>query len=56
MTEVQKYLFDLNGDLVIENALSSGQVTRCNKALDHHSDHIAAMNRSLSAGHVDSSP
>ena len=36
MTEYEKYLFDLNGYLVIDEILSPEQLTAFNVAIDHH--------------------
>jgi len=36
MTDDEKYLFDLNGYLVIENVLTVDELTVANKAIDHH--------------------
>ena len=36
MTEYEKYLFDLNGYLVIDEILSPEQLTAFNAAIDHH--------------------
>ena len=36
MTEYEKYLFDLNGYLVIEDLLSKELVASLNRAIDHH--------------------
>lgn len=41
MDETEKYLFDLNGYIVIEAALSAAEVARCNEAIDRHADRIA---------------
>ena len=38
MTEYEKYLFDLNGYLVIEDLLSKELVASLNGAIDHHID------------------
>ena len=40
MNEHEKYLFDLNGYLVVENVLTPDEVTLCNEAIDHHTDDI----------------
>ena len=40
MTEDEKYLFDINGYIVVEGALSTEEVTRCNEAIDQHADQI----------------
>ena len=36
MTEDEKYLFDLNGYLVIENVLTPDELTQANEAIDRH--------------------
>ena len=36
MNEDQKYLFDLTGYLIVENALTVEEVAQCNAAIDHH--------------------
>ena len=38
MNPDEQYLFDLNGYIVIEEALTPDEVERCNSALDHHPD------------------
>ena len=40
MTEAEKYLFDVQGYLVIEEALSVEEVAAANAAVDHHADEI----------------
>lgn len=40
MDEYEKYLFDLNGYLVVENALTPAEVQACNEAIDQNRDHI----------------
>ena len=41
MNEREKFLFDLNGYIVLENALTSGEVRACNEAIDHNPQHIS---------------
>ena len=36
MNEEQKYLFDLMGYIIVENALTTDEVAQCNAAIDHH--------------------
>jgi Phytanoyl-CoA dioxygenase (PhyH) len=36
----QKYLFDLNGYLVIEGALAPEEIAACNEAIDHNLEHV----------------
>ena len=38
MTDAKKYLFDLNGYLVIENVLIADELALANKAVDRHLD------------------
>ena len=38
MNDEQKYLFDLNGYLVVENALTAEEVAACNEAIDRNPD------------------
>ena len=40
MDEYEKYLFDLNGYLVLEDVLTPGEVAACNEAIDQNSDSI----------------
>ena len=40
MNEQEKYLFDLNGYLVVENVLTPDEVALCNEAIDRHADDI----------------
>ena len=40
MNEDEKYLFDLNGYLVIERVLTPDEVAFCNEAIDCHADQI----------------
>ena len=50
MTDDEKFLFDLNGYLVIENVLTKDEVTLANKAIDQHSDLIKNREPGLSCG------
>lgn len=50
MTDDEKFLFDLNGYLVIENVLTEDEVTLANKAIDQHSDLIKNREPGLSNG------
>lgn len=43
MTEYEKYLFDLNGYLVIEDLLNKELVASLNRAIDHHMDPDAPL-------------
>ena len=47
MTEFEKYLFDLNGYLVVEDALSTEQVAALNDAIDNNRDRITLRQRGL---------
>ena len=47
MNDDERYLFDLNGYLIVEGVLSADEVARCNAAIDHHSDQLSAIERSL---------
>ncbi len=40
MNEHERYFFDLNGYLVIEDALTLEEVAACNEAIDHESDRV----------------
>lgn len=53
MTEREKYLFDLWGYVVIEDALSEEELTAANAAIAHHSDLIENREPGLSEGHAD---
>ncbi|SVE33642.1 uncharacterized protein METZ01_LOCUS486496, partial [marine metagenome] len=48
MTDDEKYLFDINGYLIVRDVLSSDEVARCNEAIDHHSDGIRERTGELS--------
>ncbi len=52
MNEHEKYLFDLNGYLVVENVLTPDEVALCNEAIDRHADdiHERVGDLSLSGG------
>ncbi len=50
MNEEQKYLFDLTGFLIIENALSTDEVELGNSAIDHHIEHLRERENSLAGG------
>ncbi|SVD60319.1 uncharacterized protein METZ01_LOCUS413173 [marine metagenome] len=47
MNDDEKYLFDLNGYLVLHGALSGDDVARLNVAIDHHTDAMAEREGSL---------
>ena len=40
MNEEEKYLFDLNGYVVLSNVLSAQEIEHGNEAIDHHSDQM----------------
>ena len=40
MNEDEKYLFDINGYVVVEQVLTPDEVALCNVAIDHHADQI----------------
>lgn len=40
MTDYEKYMFDLNGYLVVEDVLTAKQVDAMNDAIDHNREHI----------------
>ena len=50
MTEDERYLFDLNGYLILSGVLSSDEVQRCNESLDHHSEKLLENSAHLPAG------
>jgi len=50
VNEDEKYLFDLTGYLVVENALTPEEVVRCNDAVNHHINQLNEMDRSLAGG------
>jgi ectoine hydroxylase-related dioxygenase (phytanoyl-CoA dioxygenase family) len=48
MTDHEKYLFDLNGYIVVEGMLTAGQVKALNEAIDHNRDQIRVREGELS--------
>ena len=50
MNEDQKYLFDLTGFLIVENALTPEEVAQCNAAIDHHIEALRERDSSLAGG------
>lgn len=52
MNDYEKYLFDLNGYLVVEDALTPEEVRACNEAIEHSRDRIRIRpeEQSLSGG------
>jgi ectoine hydroxylase-related dioxygenase (phytanoyl-CoA dioxygenase family) len=48
MNETEKYLFDLNGYIVVEGVLSTDEVARCNEAVDRHAEGIRERTGDLS--------
>ena len=55
MNDHEKYLFDLNGYLVVENVLTPDEVASCNEAIDRHAENIRERvgDLSLSGGSKD---
>ena len=49
MNDCEKYFFDLNGYLVIPDALTAEETAACNAALDNNQDRIQERSESLSA-------
>ena len=47
MNEHERYLFDLNGYLVLRGVLGEQEVSTLNAAIDHHADQMTEMDRSL---------
>ena len=47
MNDEEKYLFDLNGFLVLPQVLSPEEVRRGNEAIDRHADQMQEIDRSL---------
>ena len=45
MNDDEKYIFDLNGYLLLRDVMSSDLVARCNVAIDHHADQLAPPER-----------
>ena len=50
MNADQKYLFDLTGYLIVENALTAEEVVECNAAIDHHIEGLRERESSLAGG------
>ena len=48
MNEDDKYLFDLNGYLILRQVLTPDEVAELNAGIDHHADGMKAIERSLS--------
>ncbi len=48
MNEHEKYLFDLNGYLVVKNVLTPDEVALCNEAIEHHAGAIRERGGELS--------
>ena len=48
MTEYEKYFFDVNGYLIVEDILSPEQVKALNEAIDHNPDKIRLRQGELS--------
>ena len=45
MNEDEKYLFDLNGYLILRDVVDPELVARCNAAIDHYDDQIETSER-----------
>ncbi|HCK09435.1 MAG TPA: hypothetical protein DHW45_06135, partial [Candidatus Latescibacteria bacterium] len=48
MTDDEKYLFDINGYLLVRGVLSEQEVAACNEAIDHHQHLIRERTGKLS--------
>ena len=48
MNDTEKYLFDLNGYIVVEGVLSADEVAHCNEAVDRHAEGIRERTGDLS--------
>lgn len=51
MTEYEKYFFDVNGYLIVEDILTAQQVEALNDAIDHNPDRIRLREGELSLSH-----
>ena len=40
MNEEEKYLFDINGYIVVRDVLTADEISAANAAIDHHADRI----------------
>ena len=47
MNEDERYLFDLNGYLLLRGVLTPEEVAELNSGIDHHSEEMTAIDRSL---------
>jgi hypothetical protein len=47
MNDDERFLFDLEGYLILRNLLTTDEVTRCNEAIDQHSDRFYETDRTL---------
>ena len=52
MNEDEKYLFDLNGYLVLCEVLSHVEVNNLDTAIDSHADQMQEINQSLAADSI----
>ena len=50
MNEDEKYLFDLNGYLLLKEVLTEKEVARLNEGIDHHGEQLAPIDQSLAGG------
>ncbi len=48
MTDDEKYLFDINGYIIVRDVLSDEEIVRCNEAIDHHAHLIKERKGELS--------
>ena len=48
MADAEKYLFDLNGYVVVENVLNAEEIGRGNEAIDRHAEQIHERTGKLS--------
>jgi hypothetical protein len=47
MNDDEKFLFDLEGYLILRNVLTADEVARCNAAIDHHRERFFETDRAL---------
>ena len=50
MNEDEKYLFDLNGYLLLKEVLTEKEVARLNEGIDHHGEQMEPIDQSLAGG------
>ncbi|KAL9191119.1 hypothetical protein ACHAXT_000825 [Thalassiosira profunda] len=56
MSEAERYLFDLNGFLVVRNVLTPEEVAACHAAIDNHADEAVARSDPTLRNAVEGSP